>query len=205
MGCGFASFIPRAPLSPPAAAPDDLDCFPVHKGIGNFLPRLVEVAPEGLSRYAECDRSLFLFESCKVDEPQGLDLLGEEEDNLVRPPTEGAETAKRSSIADHPANPGAAPPAVTAALTGSSLVHLQHSWRRDPRRMKIVSSLRHRSSPPASRPAGTTESRCSAPSLRHRCSGWNAPAPPPARHRAAAGRTGSVKSWHVHLSYYTYE
>jgi len=123
MGCGFASFIPRAPLSPPAAAPDDLDCFPVHKGIGNFLPRLVEVAPEGLSGDAESGGRLFLLKPLEIDEPQRLHLLGQDDDELVGRPAERAETAERPLVPDPPADPGAPPPAATASLAGLSLVH----------------------------------------------------------------------------------
>ena len=123
MGCGFASFIPRAPLSPPAAAPDDLDCFPVHKGIGNFLPRLVEVAPEGLPGDADGMGGFFLLEPLEVDEAEGLHLLGEDDDDLVGPPAERPKTAERRRIPDHPAGPGPAPPAAATPLAMLALVH----------------------------------------------------------------------------------
>jgi len=113
----------RTPLLGPAVAPDDPDRLPVHQGVGDLPPRLMEVAPEGLSGDAEGDGGLFLIESLEVDEPQGLHLLGEDDDELVGPPAEGAETTKHSLIPDSPADPGPAPPAVAVPLAGLSLVH----------------------------------------------------------------------------------
>ncbi len=115
--------IPGTPLLPPAAAPDDPDRLAVHQGVGNLRPRLMEVAPEGLSGDAEGEGGLFLLESLEVDEPEGLHLLGEDDDELLGTPAEGAETAKRPLIPDYPADPGAAPSTAATPLAGLSLVH----------------------------------------------------------------------------------
>ena len=113
----------RTPLFLLAAAPGDPDRLPVHQGVGDLPPGLVEVAPEGLSGDAEGVSGFFLLEPCKVDEAKGLDLFGEDGDDLVRPPAEGAETAERPRIPDHPAGPG---PAASAAATPLAMLALVH-------------------------------------------------------------------------------
>jgi len=95
----------------------------MHKGIGDLRPRHMEVAPEGLSGDAEDVSSLLLFEPHKIDEPQGLHLFGEEEDELVEIPTEGGETPERALVPDPPADTGAPPPATAASLAGHILIH----------------------------------------------------------------------------------
>lgn len=120
---GGLPLISGAPLPPPPSAPGDPDHLPVHQGVGDFSPCFVEIPPEGLSRDPEGKGCLFLFEPRKVDEPEGLDLLGEDDDNLIGPPAEGAETTEGSPLPDPPADPGPAPPVATAALAWLSLIH----------------------------------------------------------------------------------
>ena len=111
------------PLFLPAAAPGDPDRLAVHQGVGDLCPRLVEVAPEGLSRDADGMGGFFLLEPLEVDEAEGLHLLGEDDNDLVGPPAERAKTAERRRIPDHPAGPGPAPPAAATPLAMLALVH----------------------------------------------------------------------------------
>ena len=111
------------PLFLPAAAPGDPDRLAVHQCVGDLCPRLVEVAPEGLPGDADGMGGFFLLEPRKIDEAEGLHLLGEDDNDLVGPPAERAEAAESPRIPDPPAGPGPAPPTAAAPLAMLALVH----------------------------------------------------------------------------------
>lgn len=110
-GRGGAPLIVGAPLAPFPAAPDDLDRLPVHQSVSDLPPGFVEVTPEGLSGDTKGVGGLFLYKPLEINEPQGLDLFGSEEDDLVRSPAERTKTAKGRPLPDPPADPGPAPSA----------------------------------------------------------------------------------------------
>jgi hypothetical protein len=122
---GGVALIFRAALLPLAAAPGDPDHLPVHQGVGDLPPRFMEVAPEGLSGDPKGAGGRFLFEPRKIDEPEGLDLLGKEVDNRAGPPAEGAKTAEGRAFPDPPADPWSSspPPVAATASPGLFLVH----------------------------------------------------------------------------------
>ena len=121
---GRGALILRAVLPPFAAAPDDLDHLPVHQGIGDLPPRLVEVAPEGLTGYTEGAGCRLLFEPQEISEPESLDLLGEEEDDVLGSPAEWAEAAEGRPVPDPSLDPGPAPPVTaTASAPRPSFIH----------------------------------------------------------------------------------
>jgi hypothetical protein len=107
-----------------AAAPEDLDHLPVHQGIGDLPPRLMEVTPEGLSGHPESAGCRLLFEPQEIGEPESFDLLREEVDDILGSPAEGAEAAEGCPIPDPALDPGSASPvAATASASRSSFVH----------------------------------------------------------------------------------
>ena len=123
MKCRRAPLIFRAAFLPLAAAPGDRIIFPCTRASATF-PALVEsrqrvfLDPKGAG-------GRFLFEPRKIDEPEGLDLLGKEVDNRAGPPAEGAKTAEGRAFPDPPADPWSSspPPVAAKASPGLFLVH----------------------------------------------------------------------------------